>query len=53
MNAEAEAALAVIRAEETNPARPDHVVVPDHAPRLVADLEQLVTEKRATEAGAA
>jgi hypothetical protein len=48
-----EAALAVIRAEETTPARPDWVPVPDHAPTLLRDLEQMVADSRPAIGGAA
>lgn len=53
VNPETEAALAVIRAEETNPARLAGAQVPDHAPGLERALERMVAEKRHRSGGAA
>lgn len=46
VNPETEAALAVIRAEETNPARLAGAPVADHAPGLERALERMVDEHR-------
>lgn len=51
VNPETEAALAVIRAEETNPAYGARRYIPDHSRSLVRELERLVAQKRATEGG--
>jgi hypothetical protein len=53
VHSETEDVLAVIRDEETNPARPDDASVPDQAPDLLGALQRAVEAARAERRGSA